>query len=432
MNFKIFFFTLLFIASSIYASDDIQLIKKENSDSNTTLLVIGGIHGNEPGGYFAASILATHYNIKSKNLWIIPNLNKYSIMANRRGIHGDMNRKFAGIKKGDKDKKIVDEVKKIILSKNVSLVLNLHDGHGFYRRDNQGTIFNPTAWGQTCVIDQCNLKEEQEFGNLNNIASTVKSNINTKLIQKHHSFNVKNTKTKLGNRAMQHSLTYFAIRNNKPAFAIETSKNLSSLSQKIYYQLIAIEEYMKIMDISFTRNFSLNTKSINKIIKEYGFLSINSNFNLDLDNIKKSLRFVPIKLAGNRFSFSNPLGGIKKVKGRYLVYIGNKKITTLKPQYFKLSNNCQNKFDVIADGNKISVDKASSFFVNDDFKIVKSKNYRVNIIGYQGKKHSDESNIKIKRSDLQKRFSLDNSDKAYRIEFYNKNDFCFMSTVNFK
>jgi len=48
----------------------INLIKKENNDSNTTLLVIAGIHGNEPGGYFAAALLAMHYKITSKNLWI--------------------------------------------------------------------------------------------------------------------------------------------------------------------------------------------------------------------------------------------------------------------------------------------------------------------------------------------------------------------------
>jgi succinylglutamate desuccinylase len=124
-----FLLLLLFGASMLLAH--INLIKKENSDSNTTLLVIGGIHGNEPGGYFAASILATHYKVYSKNLWIVPNLNKASIMANRRGIYGDMNRKFSVIKKNDKDKEIIKEIKKIILSPQISLVLNLHDGHGF-------------------------------------------------------------------------------------------------------------------------------------------------------------------------------------------------------------------------------------------------------------------------------------------------------------
>ena len=71
------FLTTLFLLVSITLTLEakLNLIKKENPDSNTTLLVIGGIHGNEPGGYYAPAILATHYKILSKNLWIIPNLN---------------------------------------------------------------------------------------------------------------------------------------------------------------------------------------------------------------------------------------------------------------------------------------------------------------------------------------------------------------------
>ena len=100
------FLKLIFIISifffSLYA--DVQLIKKQNSDSKTTLLVIGGIHGDEPGGYFSAEILAAHYKINSKNLWIVPNLNQESIQKDSRGVNGDMNRKFSVIKNEDKDK----------------------------------------------------------------------------------------------------------------------------------------------------------------------------------------------------------------------------------------------------------------------------------------------------------------------------------------
>ncbi len=425
---KIFIAILLpFILSA-----HINLIKKENKDSNTTLLVIGGIHGNEPGGYFASSILATHYTITSKNLWVVPNLNAESIIANKRGIHGDMNRKFSHIDKNDKDKEIVNEIKKIILSKKVSLVLNLHDGHGFYRKKNQGSIFNPNAWGQTCVIDQCKLKEQQLFGNLDNIAKTVKDNINKKLLKKHHSFNVKNTNTKYEDEAMQLSLTYFAVTNDKPAFAIETSKNLSTLSQKVFYQLLAIEEYMKVMGITFHRDFTLNEVGINKIIKDYGILVINHNFLLNLNNIKKSLSYIPIESKSNEFYFSNPLGKIKKQRGKYLVYIGNKLITILKPQYFKMSRNCQEKYKFVVDGKEVSFPKASEFYVNDDFKVIKAKNYRVNIIGYYKKGKSDESQTDVSLKKLNKKYSIDNNNKTYRVEFYENDEFCSMLLVHFK
>ena len=424
------FIVLIFLFLNLSA--DIQLIKKENRDSNTTLLVIGGIHGNEPGGYFAASILATHYNITSKNLWIVPNLNKPSIRSNLRGINGDMNRKFSKIDDNDKDKTTVEEIKKTILLKNVSLVLNLHDGNGFYREEDQGTVFNPTAWGQTCVIDQCALKEDQIFGNLNTIALTVKENINKKLLKAHHSFNVKNTKTKYEDEEMKLSLTYFSVTNNKPAFAIETSKSLSSLSQKVYYQLLAIEEFMKIMEISFIRNFYLNEKKIEKIIKNYGNLGINDNILLDFSDIKKSLSFIPIKSESNVFKFSHPLGDFKKNRGSYIIYVGGKKITTLKPQYFKMAKSCPEKFRFEIDGTTVSINRTSDFFVNDDFKVLKSKDLRVNVIGYRSKSGSDESGIRIALKNLSKKFSVDKQNKVYRVEFYNNNEFCSMSMVHFK
>ena len=74
------------------------------------------------------------------------------------------------------------------------------------------------------MIDQYDLKVEQAFGNLNDIAIAVKNSINKKLLKQHHSFNVKNTHTKHDDEAMQLSLTYFSVTNQKPAFAIETMK----------------------------------------------------------------------------------------------------------------------------------------------------------------------------------------------------------------
>jgi len=424
---------LLFFLFTIDTFATLNIIKKENRDSNTTLLVIGGIHGNEPGGYFAPAILASHYTILSKNLWIIPNLNKESIIRYKRGIHGDMNRKFAKIRQKDKDKKIVDAIKKIILAPNISLVLNLHDGHGFYRKKNQGSIFNPNAWGQTCVIDQCKLKTKQPFGDLNNIAEQVRINVNKRLLKKHHSFNVKNTKTRYEDEAMQLSLTYFAVTHNKPAFAIETSKNLSSLSQKVFYQLLAIEEFMKIMQIEYTRDFQLSQENIEKIIKNYGTLEINHNIMLNLNNIKKSLSYIPIKSKSNEFNFSHPLGTVKIGKNGILdIYIGNIKVTSLHPQYFQIASQCKEKYPFEIDGQKLFIKKASTFQVNDDFRVIKDKNYRVNIIGYHSKNAQDESEKRISLSQLNKHYAVDMQNKTYRIEFYKNDKFCSMIMAKFK
>jgi hypothetical protein len=410
----------------------VQLIKKENTDSNTTLLVVGGIHGDEPGGYFAASILATHYEIQSKNLWIVPNLNKESIQENSRGLHGDMNRKFSVIDANDKDKQTVEEMKKIILEKNVSLVLNLHDGHGFYRKEKEGNIFNPNAWGQTCVIDQCKLKEKQPFGDLNEIASVVKENLNKKLLQNHHSFDVKNTNTQFEDEAMQLSLTYFAVTNDKPAFAIESSKNLSTLSEKVFYQLLAIEEFMKIMHISYIRKFDFTEKEIAKIIGNYGFLNINNNISLNLNNIKKSLSYIPIKSTDNLLQLSHPLGEIKEIDGEIKIFIANDAVTILKPQYFTMSKKCPNKYKLEIDGSTTFIEKASYFSVTDDFKVLHEDGLRVNIIGHSANGVSDESGVLLSLQSMSESFSLDNEKKVYRVEFYKNDEFCTVLMAKFK
>jgi len=426
------FLILISLSTFTILNANVQLIKKENQDSNSTLLVIAGIHGNEPGGYFAASILATHYKIKSKNVWIVPNINKKSILRNVRGIYGDMNRKFSFIKKNDKDIKVIKEIKKIIVQKNVSMILNLHDGHGFYRENGQGKTFNSSAWGQTCVIDQYKLKNNSLFGNLNNIATQVRENVNKKLLQEHHCFNVKNTKTKHDDKAMRQSLTFFAITHNKPAFAIETSKNLSSLSQKVFYQLLAIEEFMKVMNISYERDFQLNEKNIRKITHDYGTVTINNSLQLNLKNIRNYLNFFPLKKKNNTFHFSHPLGNYKKVRGKYILFIGNKEILTLKPQYFKHSKLCPKEFIAIIDTKKMLIKGGTEIKVNKKFLIPSSKNYRVNVIGYHAKNRSDDSNMPISLKKLSSKFSIDRSHKKYRVEIYHEKKFCSLSTIHFK
>ena len=425
------FVTLLAIAMTLLAAP-LQLIKKEGPNPKVTLLVIGGIHGNEPGGYFSASILATHYKILSNALWIVPNLNQPSIQANKRGKYGDMNRKFAHIKPNDPDKPRVDAIKKIILSPEVSLVLNLHDGHGFYRKKYQGSIFNPNAWGQTCVIDQCKLDGAKQFSDLDAIAKEVKENINKKLIKKHHSFNVKNTNTKFDDEEMQQSLTFFAVTHHKPAFAIETSKNLTSLAQKVFYQLIAIEEFMNITGIRFQRDFEMNLNEIQKLITNYGYLTINDNIIINLSNIKKTLRFIPLKTEDNTFSFTHPLGSVKKVaNGHFQIFIGNKRITTLVPEYFEIAKKCPKHFEVISDNNKKRVQTTSEFFVSDDFTVVPIDNIRVNVIGFSTRKRN-ESGVMIKYNKLNKRYAIDKRNRIFRVEFYHDNKFCTMSLVHFK
>jgi len=46
--------------------------KLESDIAGNTLLIIGGIQGDEPGGFNAASLIVTHYEIHSGNVWVVP------------------------------------------------------------------------------------------------------------------------------------------------------------------------------------------------------------------------------------------------------------------------------------------------------------------------------------------------------------------------
>jgi len=63
-------------SASVHADSlDFSLHKLESGIAGNTILIIGGIQGDEPGGFNAASLLVTNYRITKGNVWIVPNLN---------------------------------------------------------------------------------------------------------------------------------------------------------------------------------------------------------------------------------------------------------------------------------------------------------------------------------------------------------------------
>lgn len=425
-------FLLLVINLFAVTNRDFSIYKKESQTPSHTLLIIGGIHGDEPGAYFAPAFFEKYYKITKGSVWVIPNINGDSIIANQRGIYNDMNRKFSVIEKDDPDYFIIERVKKIILDKKVDLILNLHDGHGFYRETHENAIFNPKAWGQATIIDQDKINGLDKFGDLDKIATQVKNNLNKdKLFQEFHSFGVKNTQTKFKDEQMQLSLTYFAITNNKPAFAIETSKNITDLTEKVIYQLKSIEEFMKIMDIEFQRDFDINNyEEVKKRLFDFGEVKINENIAFDLNDTRKILRFIPLKKENNEFKFENALGATKIVDNKYEVYIGNINVTNLFPQIFDVKE-YKDSIKIEVDGKVINTKLGEVIDVKNSFKIVKNDFFRVNVIGFSKTGVDSEDDILLKKSDMVDSFSIDTNNKQYRVEFYKDNNFYGMITINF-
>jgi hypothetical protein len=422
------------IAQTKYLDDfKFDFIKKGIQDDNT-LLIIGGIQGDEPGGFMAASLFSTHYTVSKGSVWIIPNLNFYSIIKRSRGPYGDMNRKFAKLSKSDPEYKTIQRIKNYITKKDVKLILNLHDGSGYYRNRYIDKQHNPKKWGQSVVIDQKLLSDVKKYNNTHFIASQVVEHLNKHLLDKKDIFSIKNTHTRFEKtheeQEMAKTLTYFAVTNGKSAFAHETSKSLS-VSQRVYYKLLAIEKYMDIMGIKYTKKFKLTQKDVKKALNDDIKIELNdTKIIIPLKGIRDTQNFFPInKDEIIEYLPNNPLLKIVKNKNTYTIFYGNRRLTRLKADYSSHLN-VDTQIDFIIDGVSKKVNFGDTITVKNNFIVKSNKQFRVNVIGYKNNKKV-ETDIKIYKNEFIKRYSLEKNALLYRIEFYNKKQFVGMILVKY-
>ncbi|MDL2285645.1 deacylase [Desulfovibrio sp. OttesenSCG-928-F07] len=445
------FFTLIFLivfclSSTVLSAAPEKLnyqqmpaftLHKKESGTGNTLLVIGGIQGDEPGGFSAASLLATHYTIKSGNVWIVPNLNFASIIHSSRGLHGDMNRKFAKLSPKDPEYETVRNIQEIILNPQVDLVLNMHDGSGYYRPKWENSLKNPQRWGQCIVIDQEKIDDDvvqnPRFQDLVAIANNVKDDVNVKLLRYLHSYRIKNTTTKNFDKEMEKSLSYFAVCAGKAAFGIEASKELPAAS-RVYYHVCLLEAFMREMGIEFERNFHLSPNGVAMALNENISISLfNKRTVFSLNNARSTTRgYIPVqKGAALVAEPSNPLLAVLPHDNEpWSVVYGNRTLTRFTPEYLNFDTSIE-KINLLIDGKQTVVNIGDMIKVNSSFIIQGEDGYRVNAIGAVQEVNGSEADVELKYEHFAKRFSLDQAGYVYRVEFYKDSDFCGMLLVNF-
>ncbi|MBN2280141.1 MAG: hypothetical protein JXQ65_06150 [Candidatus Marinimicrobia bacterium] len=210
-----------------------------------TIFILGGIQGDEPGGFLSAD-LYPNIVLEQGNLIIIPRANFHSIIKNNRGIDGDLNRKFKTKESTDVEGQIVEIIKKYMELSDV--FLNLHDGWGFYSDTYIGPGRNPNRFGQSIIADASKYFNGKDTLYLEMVARKVLEKINTKIKNEYHKLHFMNTKTfeqgteyeEMRTSASYYALTEFGIY----AFGIESSKNLETIEEKILYHNYAINEFM--------------------------------------------------------------------------------------------------------------------------------------------------------------------------------------------
>lgn len=218
-------------------------------EPGATMMIIGGIQGDEPGGYLAADLYADML-LEKGNLIVVPRANYFSIKMNDRGVNGDMNRKFAEnpAEVADNELDVVTKLKELMSMSDV--LLNLHEGSGYYSPEYISSLRNPARYGQSVIIDAgvYHAPDGREV-ELEDAATRVIAEINGNIRESDHIFHLSNHNTFSSSTThpeQRGSATYNALSLfNIPAFGIETSKNIESTHTKVKYETLAINAFMR-------------------------------------------------------------------------------------------------------------------------------------------------------------------------------------------
>lgn len=423
-------FALTMLYSGFATALEFTLHKLESGVAGPTLLVIGGIQGDEPGGFTAASLLVNDYQVTKGQVWIVPNLNFDSIIKRSRGIYGDMNRKFSTLRNSDPEFEIIEKIKTIIKDPQVSMILNLHDGSGFYNEKYIDKDENPRRWGQSIVIDQSTITAKY-YGDIESVAKRVISGVNQHSNDSKAQYRLKNTRTREGDKEMEKTLTYFAINNGKAAMGVEASKNYPTHLRTMHH-LRVMESMMDTMGITYSRNFKLTEKSVyDKIGSNIQLALFDNKIRLDLDDSRRSIGYVPMKKrAPVEFTANNPLVAVVKSNQGYKVRYGNRGVTFLNPELLQFEDSLESaEFEI--DGKNRLVPLGTVVNVNESFLIKPIEGHRVNVIGFKRSGVRNESGLSIRKKQIMSRFSVDKQANKFRVEFYKGKKYSGMVLVNF-
>jgi len=109
-----------------------------------TVVVIGGMHGNEKAGYMAAREIKD-FTVKKGRLIVIPELNKPAVKAGKRTSSlGDMNRAFPRTKTDSPRNSLAKDIWNLMAKYRPEWLVDLHEGYDFHK-------INKKSVGQTVI-----------------------------------------------------------------------------------------------------------------------------------------------------------------------------------------------------------------------------------------------------------------------------------------
>lgn len=230
---------------------ELNIYKIYGRTDGKTMFILGGIQGDEPGGFLSAD-LYSELKLEKGNLIVIPRANFKSIILYDRGPDGDMNRRFLDEPGKDQMDEVVGIIKQLMSESDI--FLNLHDGWGFHTPTYVDKWRNPNKFGQSVITDADVFKcDDGTELDLRTHAVEVVEETNRKIGDEQYFLHYFNTKTEDSGTKfaeMRKTATYYALRTYcLPAYGIESSKNLPTTEMKILHHNYAVNEFMRLYDI---------------------------------------------------------------------------------------------------------------------------------------------------------------------------------------
>lgn len=214
----------------------LKVVFLEGDLPGPTIMVQGGIQGDETSGFVTAQLL-TQAKVTRGNIIILPRANVPSINLRKRQVNVDMNRRFDQ----DYNRFYEDRVARVIryLLAQSDAFIHLHEGSGFYNPTYIDSLRNPKRYGQSIIVDTLVYDKIDLAHTVNSVLNELNQSIGTSDYQ----FKLFNTKTfdkGTDYPEMRKSLTCYALAEHGiPAMAVEVSKNIRQIDWKVRQQLSA-------------------------------------------------------------------------------------------------------------------------------------------------------------------------------------------------
>ncbi len=215
---------------------------------NKTILILGGIHGNEPAGSKAIKQMMEEININNTKLnnriIFIPYVNYCALQLNSRQVPfiGDLNRKFPIIEKYNEDilHPIIKEI--LILIKQADFIIDFHEGWGYYK-DKTGSIGSTITPTDT---DLSNTMADLVYDKLNENITDNNKKFTILIDESNNNININKDKY-AKNEDIKYTLRYYANLIKKDYILIETSgqNDIQDLDIRISQAQTVIDTVLK-------------------------------------------------------------------------------------------------------------------------------------------------------------------------------------------